>query len=190
MDGSVRPRIGNQHESMSPHGCYPARGDDMWVAIAVGSDEQWVAFCRVTEHADWAADPRFRELEGRLEHRDELDRLVAEWTAAHDRYEIMHSLQRAGIAAGPVQSGGDLRTDAQLQSTGFYETLDRAHVGRHEYPVVPIRLSRTPRRAATPAPTLGQHNEDVLGGLLGLSAAELESLRSAGVIGDRPAASR
>ncbi len=190
MNGGVRPRIGNQHESMSPHGCFPTRGDDTWVAIAVETDEQWAAFCRVTEHPDWAADPRFGDLEGRLEHRDELDRLVAEWTAGHDRYEVMHSLQDAGIAAGPVQSGADLRTDAQLQATGFYESLDRAHVGRHEYPVVPIRLSRTPRRLATPAPTLGQHNEDVLGGLLGLSEAELESLREDGVIGDRPASSR
>jgi crotonobetainyl-CoA:carnitine CoA-transferase CaiB-like acyl-CoA transferase len=205
------PRLGNSSERMAPHGIYRCRSDelgmmndesgteqplhhssflthhsDRWVAIAVESDEQWFALCRVAGHEEWAADRRFATTAGRIEHREELDGLIGDWTVRRERHEIMRDLQEAGIAAGPVLSGEDLRWDPQLRQAGFFQALDRRHVGVHEYPLVPIRMSGMPRRDATPAPLLGEHNDRVLEELLGLPRADVADLRAAGVIGDRP----
>jgi crotonobetainyl-CoA:carnitine CoA-transferase CaiB-like acyl-CoA transferase len=186
MDGAERARVGNGNERMAPHGCYPARGDDAWVVIAVESDDEWTAFCRATGNEAWTSDPRFATTAGRIRHREALDCLIAGWTSARERYEIMRLLQEAGIAAGPVLSGEDLRWEPQLRVAGFYQALDRRYVGVHEYPLVPIRLSRTPRKAPTPAPCLGEHNRRVLGDFLGLSQDDIGALEQQGVIGNRP----
>jgi crotonobetainyl-CoA:carnitine CoA-transferase CaiB-like acyl-CoA transferase len=190
MAGAERARVGNGSERMAPHGCYPARGADAWVAIAVESDDQWTAFCRATGNEAWNADPRFATAADRIRHREDLDCLIAEWTATRDRYAIMRLLQEAGVAAGPVLSGEDLRSELQLRQSGFFQALERRYVGVHEYPLVPIRQLGTPRREATPAPCLGEHNGQVLRDLLGVAQDGIEALEAAGVIGDRPAPER
>ena len=186
LNGVVPPRMGNRHPRQAPHGCYPCRGDDTWVAIAVRSDDEWRAFTHVLGQPTWGAEARFATLSGRLQYHDELDRHIADWTSQQDAYHVMHTLQNAGVPAGAVANAKELVNDPHLCARDFFWDIDHPEAGTRRYAGQPVRLSATPARLYRPAPCLGQHNDDVLGGLLGLSEDELATLRDKGVIGDRP----
>ncbi len=186
LNGGVPPRMGNRHPRQAPHGCYPCRGDDTWVAIAVRSDDEWRAFTHVLGQPTWGAEARFATLSGRLQYHDELDRHIADWTSQQDAYHVMHTLQNAGVPAGAVANAKELVNDPHLCARDFFWDIDHPEAGTRRYAGQPVRLSATPARLYRPAPCLGQHNDEVLGGLLGLSEDELATLRDKGVIGDRP----
>jgi crotonobetainyl-CoA:carnitine CoA-transferase CaiB-like acyl-CoA transferase len=138
-------------------GVYRCAGDDEWVAVDLGADSQPAA-----TRAAWCAS---------LSKEDAAAQLVAQ-----------------GIAASPVVPGHLALDDPQLRARGFFEPLDHPLVGRHEYPTFPMRFSAGPHTWwRGPAPTLGQHNDEVLREL-GLDAAALAALRDQHVIGDTPLA--
>lgn len=186
LNGVVPPRVGNRHPCQAPHGCYPCRGDDAWVAIAVRGDDEWHALARVLGEPTWCSEARYGTLPGRLEHHDELDRHIAAWTSQRGVYDVMHALQSAGVPAGVVANAEQLVNDPNLRAREFFWDIDHPEAGSRRYAGQPVRLSATPARLHRPAPCLGQHNERILGGLLGLSAEELDDLREKGVIGDEP----
>ena len=186
LNGAVPPRAGNRHPCQAPHGCYPCRGDDAWVAIAVRSEGEWRAFAGALGQPAWTAEPWFTTLQGRLEHQDELDRHIAGWTSGQDAYDVMHQLQSAGVPAGVVVNAEQLVSDPHLNARKFFWDIDHPETGLRRYAGQPVRMSATPARVHRPAPCLGQHNDKVLRERLGLSPDELNDLRKKGVIGDQP----
>ena len=155
---------------MAPHGYYRCKGDDLWVGIAVSSDAEWEQFSEAIGNPPWAKEDRFADSLSRWQNQDELDKLVEEWTIQHDHYQVMNTLQRAGVAAGAVLTSSELLTDPHLKERGTFQGVDRAIMGTHPYPVptAPMKLSRSPIGIRRPAPLLGEHNEYVLGELLSL----------------------
>jgi crotonobetainyl-CoA:carnitine CoA-transferase CaiB-like acyl-CoA transferase len=186
MNGRLRPRMGNRHPWMAPHGVYRCCGDDSWVAIAAGTDAEWRALCEVMGRAELANDARFATLPARHRNQAELDGHIEAWTRERDHHEVMDILQQAGIAAGPVLTPSQILSDPHLEARGFFEVLERAEVGGHPYPGPAFKLSKTPGRLRRPAPLLGEHNDYVLGVLLGMSDAEMRELASDDVIGTTP----
>ena len=183
MNGRIQTAMGNRHPYMAPHGVYRCRGDDDWVAIAVSSDEEWEGFCRALGNPDWCSEERFSTALGRLENQDELDKLVEEWTCHHDNYEVMHILQKEGIAAGPVISQRDAFRDAQLVSRGFFEAVSHREAGTHLYPGMLWKMPKTPLSIRKPPPCLGEHNDYVFKDILGMSDEEVAELEKENIIG-------
>jgi crotonobetainyl-CoA:carnitine CoA-transferase CaiB-like acyl-CoA transferase len=183
--GSNRPRLGNRHPEYAPRGCYPCAGDDRWIAISMTDDAAWGALC-----AEAGFDAKRAALRGdeRIEMHDALDAEIARWTARHDQIELMHRLQARGVAACAVLDARDLVEDPHLAARGFFVTITHPDAGTYPFPGQPIHLSETPATFRRPAPGLGEHNREVLGGLLGMTDAELEELHAAGVIADQPPA--
>jgi len=188
MNGRVWKRVGNRHRRMAPHGCYPARGEDRWVVIAIDGDAEWKRLIELMENPAWASDPRFADAEARLGNSSALDDLVGAWTRDHDRDEVACKLQRAGLKAGPVLNPADLLEDPHLKARGFFQMIDREVVGRRPYPGLGVRFSKTPLKNRMPAPVLGQHNEEILRRVLGLQTAEIDELQREQIIGKVPAA--
>ena len=186
LSGEVPPRIGNGHVRKAPHGAYPCKGDDKWVAISVGTEAQWTNFQDAIGAPGWAADERYLTLEGRLQHQTELDGHVTDWTRSMDAYDAMRLLQEVGIAAGVVVNADELMNDEHLNQRGFFWKFDHPEAGVQTHAGQPIRLSETPARHYRPAPTLGQHHPYVLGELLGLSDNEITDLEETGIIGYTP----
>jgi crotonobetainyl-CoA:carnitine CoA-transferase CaiB-like acyl-CoA transferase len=186
MNGRLWPRMGNRHPWMAPHGVYRCSGEDSWVAIAVGSDAEWRALCEVMGRVELANDARFATLPARHHNQSELDGHIEAWTRERGPHGIMQILQQAGIAAGPVLTPSQILSDPHLETRGFFEVMDRAEVGGHPYPGPAFKLSKTPGRLRRPAPLLGEHNDYVLGVLLGMSDAEMRELTSDDVIGTTP----
>lgn len=191
MNGRVAGPRGNRHPWMAPHGCYPSKGNDAWVTIAVGTEEQWQALCRVIGHPEWVDDPRFATSLERWKHQAELGPVIAAWTRERDHYEAMRLLQDAGVPCGPVLNAKELLEDPHLKSRGFFWKTGVAEAPElGEVPIVgPLwKFSRTPGTFRSPAPRLGEHNAVVFGEILGMSAEEIAALEAEGVVGGIPAA--
>lgn len=182
MNGRVLSPVGNAHPTMVPHNNYRCAGDDAWVAIAVRSEAEWRAFCAAADHPEWATDPRFADAYRRQQHRDELDAVVTAWTTQHQPYDIMATLQSAGVAAMPVMNLEDQFRDPHLRAREIHVESEHPKVGLEFLHGIPWRLSDTPGRISRPAPLLGEHNQYVFGELLGLPEAEIQRLVEAGAM--------
>ncbi|MCI0437513.1 MAG: CoA transferase [Chloroflexi bacterium] len=188
-NGRVRGRIGNGDDAMAPHGCYPCKGRDRWIAISVATDAQWRALCGALGRLEWARDARFGDGPSRLRHRDALDELLGEATRERDQMELMRALQSAGVPAGAVLDGKQLLFNEHLKARGFYEVV--AHHPSTAMPPLPYasrpwKMSDAPARIRRAAPILGEHNRLVLADMLGTSEADVAALEAKGVIGYAP----
>lgn len=179
------PRPGGNHDpSWSPHDCYRAAGEDAWVTIACTSEAQWRRLCAVIDPA-LAEDPRFADVAARKANEVALDERIGAWTARLDRWDVTHQLQLAAVAAFPSQSPLDLwggEGDPQLRAIGMLERPDHPAVGPYVIPGIPWRLTTGLNGLRRPAPLLGEHTEEVLTELLGLTPDEVERLQEAGAL--------
>ena len=176
------PRAGNRSALYAPHGVYPCRGEDQWILIQASDEAQWQALKR---EAAGRLDG-FDGLGDRLQRVEALDDAIAAWTVKCDSNSLMTQLQSAGIPAAATHDLTSVFNDPHLAERDFWQWLDRAVVGRQPHPSPPYRSGSAPIRIACPAPTLGQHNEEVFGQILGLCRDDLERLLALGIIGNRP----
>ena len=179
-------RRGNRSDRMAPHNNYRCAGDDSWVAIAVRSDDEWTRLCAAMDDPDLAHDPRFRDLSARLEHVDELDAAISEWTSDKDAYEVTRLLQSEGIPSAPVLKATELADNPQLRDRGFVQSVDHPETGTQKYAGVAWKLSRTPGRLGGPSPKLGQHSVEVLRDYLGRPLEDIDLMVDQGITGDTP----
>ena len=133
-----------------------------------------------------ANDLRYSAGSNRLQNQDELDRIIGVWTRQQDQHEAMRLLQSQRIPAGAVLTNQQLLEDQHFEARGFFEEITHPDVGTYRDIGMPWKLSDTPVHPRLPAPGLGEHNDNVLGEILGLTADELCSLEERDVIGNVP----
>ena len=184
--GRPRVRATSDGSAMAPHGAFPARGDDAWVAISVATEQQWRALLAAMDAPAWASDARFATPLLRRRNREALNQLVAEWTARFDRHELARDLQSRGIPAAPVLAPSDLLEDPALKAADFFQYVDHPVAGRHPYPSFPARIDGEHPPIRRVGPILGADNHYVLSKILGLSDAEIARLEADRIIGTRP----
>ncbi len=190
MTGQEPERIGNRSRWYAPCNTYPCVGEDRWITIAASSDSEWERLVAAMDAGPLAVDARFATAQARMAHQDELDAIIAGWTSDQDAFALADRLQAGGIPAGPVLRGPDLLADRHYAGRGTFITVDHPQVGPKQYPGLPWKMSATPGEVRWPSPTLGQHNREIFGGLLGLTGEEIDALESGGVIGTKPTGSR
>ncbi|MCP4242594.1 MAG: CoA transferase [bacterium] len=187
--GNLMERDGNRCPEAAPQGLYPCAGSEPgqehWLALSVRSDAEWEALCGVLGRPAWAAKPELSDFNGRRTARDVLDAELRPWFAERDREELVETLLAAGVPAAPVADPRTGRENAQMEARGFFESVEHPVVGHIVIPTLPFRYASVKRWTRFPAPTLGQHNREVLGGLLGLDGPELDRLEAEGIIGDQ-----
>lgn len=187
--------LGNRRPGAAPHGAYPCKADDSaaadrseartdkWCVISVESQDEWHRFCEAIGNPAWCQDERFATPLARERHAAELDRLVGEWTRQYTGQEVMERLQAVGVAAAPVQDVEDqLHHDRHARARGLWAALEEPEMGVviTEYP--PVRMSETSPQIRTHAPLMGEHTEQVLRDLLGLTDADIAALQAEGVL--------
>ena len=183
LNGRIAQPRGNFSDTQAPHDIYPCLGHDAWCAIEVGTDEEWQALVQAMGRPAWAQDERFQTLAGRIEHKEDLDRGVGEWTRGLTPRLLMNTLQKAGVPAGIVANGEDLYYDIHLRSRpGAIVSIDHPGLGVMDFKGVNVHLSETPGWAGDASPVSGQDNMYVFLGILGLDQARIEELASTGTI--------
>ncbi len=178
LAGRQARRIGNRDPWMSPHGCFPAAGDDEWVTIACSEAD----FDVLAELVPGLDDELFASPALRKQNEDELERRLSGWTRGHDRWFVAGLLQARGIAAFPSFTCQDVVEDPHLNARGFIERLPHPEVGVRAHTGLPWRLTARPNGVRAPAPQLGGHTDEVLRGVLGMEEGEIKRLRAEGVL--------
>lgn len=186
LDYSVNQRIatrmGNRDPNMAPHGAYPCRGNDRWLALVVSREEEWTALCKAMGSPQWAVDARFSSFLDRKQNEDELDQLISEWTIDYTAEQLMPMLQEKGVSAGVVQFAADLFSDPQLKRRDHFQYLEHQEIGRMAVHAPAYRLSRTPYRIEKPGPCIGEDNLTIYRDVLGLTEDDISDLIAEGVI--------
>jgi len=182
MNGRVPPLVGNRHPVIF-QGVYPCAGDDRWIAVSVRDDRDWAALKWVMGNPDWAEDPRFADLVGRLAHQDEIDAGIAAYTSLHDQAVTFTRLQDASVPAGPVLPPSLVHEDPQVRERGWYIPFTHPETGTHDYPGFAWRASGMELAAGRAAPRVGEDNEYVYKEILGYPEERYQALLDAGLIG-------
>ncbi len=180
--GRERPRMGNRSPFMSPHGVFPAAGEECWVAVACRDDADWRNLCRVIGRADLASRPELDTLAGRQADEDTIEASISDWTRTQDDWTSYRLLINAGVPASPVERLED-----------FFDGQDRAMRDNYnpaESPEGPtFQIQQEPilwdgkRLPAVRAPIWSEHTEEVLRGLLNYSDEDMTRLAAAGTLG-------
>ena len=175
-------RIGNRDPVMAPHNCFRCAGQDEWVSIACGTDDEWHALCRAIGKPELASDTRFQTATARKANEDALEELLSAWTHNQDKWDVTKTLQAVGVAAFPSMNSKDLADDPHLNARGFFARLEHPEVGVRAHTAMPWRLANAPNGVRTPAPLIGNDTDYVMRDLLGYSAEEITELKEAEVL--------
>ncbi len=182
MNGTQPARMGNRDLWMAPHNCFRCTGDDEWVTIACGTEEEWHALCRAIGQPELVTDPRFRTGKDRKAHEDELETILTAWTEKRGKWEVTHVLQAAGVAAFPSMNSKDLAEDRHLNERGFFARLSHAEVGEQTHTGIPWRFTNAPNGVQAPAPLLGADTDYVMCDLLGYAEQAIARLKESQVL--------
>jgi crotonobetainyl-CoA:carnitine CoA-transferase CaiB-like acyl-CoA transferase len=179
--GEVTRRQVSGPSGMLPRGIYPCL--DGYISIHV-ANEWWPRLARMLERPDLLSDPKFATPAARtdIEHQAEFDAFFYPWLLERSKREIMERAQAARVLATAVNTPEDVMRDPHFRARGFFVEVPHPDAGRVTQPGAPFRMSATPWRIRRCAPRLGEHNEEIYGGRLGLSREELVVLREQGVI--------
>lgn len=178
MNGSEFPRDGNHDLWMAPHNCFRCHGEDEWVSIACGSDDEWRALCQALGQPQLADDARFLTARDRKANEEALEQLVTAWSMERDKWTVTRELQAVGVAAFPSMNSKDLTEDEHLNARGFFAKLPHAEVGEKIHTGIPWILANAPNGVRAAAPLLGEHTEEVMRNVLGRSDEEIAKLKA------------
>lgn len=179
--GFVRERMGADTVNVVPHSHYQTR-DGKWVALACSTDKMFERLTVVMERPELLAPDRYATMAQRLDARDAVNALVADWIGSLSRDEVMQRCLAGEVPIGPLNSIADIFADEQFQARGNLLTVHDPRAGDVVVPNVVPRLSATPGRFGSLGPDLGAHNDEIYRERLGLSEAEMAQLRADGVI--------
>jgi succinyl-CoA--D-citramalate CoA-transferase len=181
LAGHVRGRTGAILPFVAPSNTYPT-GEDDYVVIGANADTVFARFAEATGHPEWAEDERYATHNARGENQEDLDALISGWTREHTVDEVLEILGDAGVPAGKVFTARDMVEDPHYAARENVVTVEDPEMGEFPMQNVVPRLVGTPGKVRWTGPSLGQHNDEVYGKVLGLSGEEREELRGRGVI--------
>lgn len=166
----------------APHGVYPCRGDDRWVALCCRDDREFTLLAKVLDEPALTSE-RFATLQKRLAAADELDDVIGARTAAREPAALAADLIGEGVPASVVKSPPErIDEDPDLARMGLFPRVTHPEIGSVRVEGIPMTFSATPWQIDSGAPLLGQHNRDILGGLLGHDDETIDDWSKRGVI--------
>jgi crotonobetainyl-CoA:carnitine CoA-transferase CaiB-like acyl-CoA transferase len=180
--GQPPPRTGNRQAGLSsaPYNVYPTA--DGHVAIHIVTEGHWKNLVKAMGRDELAHDPRFRTNADRVAHMDETDAVVAEWTQTLPKMEVFARTKALRVPCAPVRTAPEVMADKHMHERGMLVDIEHPELGPITVPTSPLRLHGLGKAPAGPSPTVGQHNAEIYGGWLGLSADEIAALKDDGVI--------
>ena len=180
--GNPPPRAGNRQAGLSstPYNVYPT--NDGHVAIHVVTEGHWQNLIKAMGREELGEDPRFKTNADRVAHMDETDAVVAGWTKTLGKMEVFARLKAGRVPAAPVRTAPEVMHDKHMHERGMLVEVEHPELGTITVPTSPLRLHGLPPAPSRPSPKVGQHNDEIYGGWLGLGAEEIAALKEAGAI--------
>ena len=179
-NGVIRQPSGSTLTGIVPSNTYRC-GDGKLIVIGANTDPMFRRLVEAIGRAEMASDPRLSNNAGRVRHQEEVDGVVQRWASSMDAAAALAVLDEAGVAAGPIYDARDMFEDPHFRARGLFQEVSIDGQPLNIPAIIPL-LERTPGKTDWPGPKLGAHNDTVYGELLGLDAATLAALKTAGVI--------
>ena len=176
LNQTVLEARGNRDPLVAPQGCYPAAGEDRWIAVSVLEDAAWPKLCTAIGRPDLADDPALTTAAGRRAHHDELDAAITAWTRTRDAFEAAKVLQAVGVAATPTLTALDVISDEHLAARSFVSEIERLEGGTRYTLGAPWLIDGTRPNGFRRPPRVGEDNEYVFKTLLGLPEQTYDEL--------------
>ena len=185
-DGRPSERRGNGLMGGIPGGAYPCApggpNDYAYIYVQPMNPDMWRDFVTAIGRADLLTDPRCKDAKTRWEHRDALNAIIVAWTGARTKHDVMTILGKAGVPCGATLDTGEVLDDPHLNARGQIHTIDHPTRGEFRLPGCPVHLSDSPAPTTAP-PLAGQHTDELLSEILGLSKDDVAALRGRGIVG-------
>jgi formyl-CoA transferase len=185
-DGKPSERRGNGLMGGVPGGAYPCApggsNDYAYIYVQPMNADMWRDFVTAIGRADLLTDPRGKDAKTRWEHRDALNEIIVAWTTARTKHDVMRILGEAGVPCGATLDTGEVLDDPHLNARGQVHTIDHPTRGEFRLPGCPVHLSASPAPTTAP-PLAGQHTDELLSEILGLSKDDVAALRGRGIVG-------
>nr|WP_266096547.1 CoA transferase [Rubrobacter marinus] len=181
LTGHVRGRTGTVLPFVAPANLYPTSDGD-YVLISGNADTVFGRLARAMGHPEWAEDERFATHHARGENMEKLDAMISGWTEERTGEEVLRTMAEAGVPAGKVFTAKDMVEDPHYEARGNVIRTEDPEIGTFPMQNVVPRLTETPGKVRWTGPALGEHNDEVYGGVLGLDEGEREALRERGII--------
>jgi crotonobetainyl-CoA:carnitine CoA-transferase CaiB-like acyl-CoA transferase len=184
--GKAAPRNGAKSGggNNAPSGLYPSKGggsnDYVYLTTSRANPEHWSRLMKLIGREELIEDPRFATGNDRVAHEKELDAIIGEWTRQHDKREAMEKLIAVGVPSGAVFDTMELQNEPTFQERGIMQIVHHRQ-GDYKMATWPVRIDGKTVKLK-PSPGLGQDSAEVLGNWLGIGAAEVDTLRSEGVL--------
>lgn len=180
--GKVPPRTGNRQAGLSsaPYNVFPT--NDGHVAIHVVTEGHWQKLLTAMGREDLQDDPRFASMRDRATNMEATEAVVIAWTSSLSKAEVFAATRRARIPCAPVRTAPEVMNDPHMHGRGMLERIVHPELGEIVVPTTPLRLHGAEKVATVPSPAVGAQNDEVYGEWLGMSAAEIATLRANGVI--------
>jgi crotonobetainyl-CoA:carnitine CoA-transferase CaiB-like acyl-CoA transferase len=179
--GVVRGPSGSTITGIVPSNTYIC-ADGKYVVIGANGDSLFQRLMRAIDQPQMAADPRFANNAGRVQHEQEIDAAISSWTRAHPSHEVIKILDEISVPGGPIYSVADMARDSHFQARGLFEEVD-AEGKPLKIPAISPKLSATPGATQWAGPRVGEHTNEILKELLQLDDAEIQRLREEKVVG-------
>lgn len=180
-EGRIPERIGNRYESTYPYDSFPAK--DGSVIIAAGNNKLYHLLCDAMERPELKEDPRFLEVRDRVEHHEEMRKVVSEWSGKYTVDEVVKILNDIGVPSSPVNTLDRVVADPQIAgSRGMFPEINQPGIGKMKVTATAQKLTETKSYPRKPSPLLGEDNLKIYGEMLGYDGAKLEELKEKGVI--------
>ncbi len=180
VTGEVPSPLGSRHPTITPFQFFETA--EGYLVVAAGNDSLWQRLCAALGLEQVAGDPRFATNALRTQHHEQLEAALAPAFRTQSVAHWCRVLEEAGVPCGPIHDIAQVVADPQVRARGMITSQDHPRAGEVVMPASPLKFSATPVEPGAPAPLLGQHTGEVLGGLLGLPEAELDELRRTAVI--------
>jgi crotonobetainyl-CoA:carnitine CoA-transferase CaiB-like acyl-CoA transferase len=188
LSGQAQLRGGSdrsQPGGLVPSALYPCKpggpNDYVYVFTSRANPEHWTRLIKAIGREDLVGDSRYDTNQARSARAAEVDEIIAQWTREHSKEEAMKIIGEAGVPAGAVFDTLELMNDPSLAERGIMQTIEHPTTGAVKMPAWPVRFDGAPPKVK-PSPLLGQHNAEILGGWLGIGAADVDALRAEGII--------
>ena len=181
VNGKEPERIGNSSPTECPHGIYRCKGNDRWCTISVTTTEEWRNLCEEMGNELLAQNPKFKTFSQRKANEAALDEIITAWTSQRSPEEVMGRLQKVDVAAGVVENIVDVLNDPQLKQRNLFWKMNHPEMGEFTHLGESFMLSKTPSKAFSPSPLLGEHTEQICTELLGMKDEEFVKLMADGV---------
>jgi formyl-CoA transferase len=185
-DGRASERRGNGLMGGIPGGAYPCApggaNDYAYIYVQPMNEAMWRDFVTAIGRLDLLTDARCVSAKTRWEHREALEEIIVAWTRARTKHDVMAILGAAGVPCGATLDTAEILDDPHLNARGHIHTIDHPTRGEFRLPGCPVRLSESPAPTTAP-PLAGQHTDELLSEILGLSKDDVAALRGRGIVG-------